>query len=89
MDVQLLPRGRVKVRYETVDYQSPLWIVSSSETEVIYAEEYQGAPVARVYKKGEDWYLSTAYLGHWQPIDTLSKYEGFLLLLNIHKRQKQ
>ena len=89
MDIQLLPRGRVKVRYETVDYQSPLWIVSSSETEVIYAECYQGPAVARVYRKGEDWYLACAYLNHWQPIETFSKYEGFLLLLNISKRQGQ
>jgi hypothetical protein len=72
-----------------VSYQSSLWIVSSSEGEIIYAEKPEGAPIARVYKKDGDWYLTTAYLQHWQPVPTFSKYEGFLLLLNIHKRQRQ
>ena len=90
MVLQRLPSGRVQVGYgEPVEHQSPLWIISSSDTEVVYADRYQGPAVARVYKKGDEWYLSTGYLGHWQPIETFSKYEGFLLLLNICKRQRQ
>ena len=73
---------------EPVEFQSPLWIVSSSETEVIYAANYEGAPIARVYKKGDEWYLTTAYLNHWQPVPTFSKYEGFLLLLNLKKQNE-
>jgi hypothetical protein len=84
MNVQILPTGKVFVEYgANVDYQSPLWIVSSSDSEVVYADRYQGTPIARVYKKDTEWYLSTAYLSHWQPLATMSKYEGFLLLLNI------
>lgn len=88
MNVQILPTGKVFVGYGArVDYQSPLWITSHSETEIVYAEEVGGSPIARVYKKDDNWYLSTAYLQHWQPVATLSKYEGFLLLLNIYKNR--
>jgi hypothetical protein len=89
MNVQTLLTGRTFVEYgKPLDYQSPLWIVSSSEAEVIYAASYEGVPVARVYKKDDEWYLSTSYLNHWQPIATFSKYEGFLLLLNIKKQNE-
>ena len=87
MNVQILPTGKTYVEYGAkVEYQSPLWIVSSKEDEIIYAKEPEGAPIARVYKKGDDWYLTTAYLQHWQPVPTFSKYEGFLLLLNLRKQ---
>jgi hypothetical protein len=69
-------------------YQSPLWIVSATDTEVVYADTYQGTPVARVYRKGGEWWLATAYLQHWQPVPTLTKYEGFLLLLNLKKQHE-
>ena len=89
MNVQELLTGRWLVEYDEVSYQSPLWIVSSTETEVVYAESPQGAPVGRVYLKGDDWYLATSYLNHWQPVPTFSKYEGFLFLLTLKKRQEQ
>jgi hypothetical protein len=90
MVTQPSPSGRVHVTYGApVGYQSPLWIISSCDTEVVYADHYQGPAVARVYRKGDEWYLSCVYLEHWQPIETFSKYEGFLLLLNIFKRQRQ
>jgi hypothetical protein len=90
MNVQILPTGKTYVEYGAkMEYQSPLWIVSSSEDEIIYAEKPEGAPIARVYKKDGDWYLTTAYPQHWQPIPTLSKYEGFLLLLQLHKQASQ
>ena len=85
MNVQRLSTGKWYVRYDKVGYQSPLWIVSYNETEIVYAERNEGTPVARVYKKEDEWYLATAYLNHWQPVPTFSRYEGFLLLLNIHK----
>ncbi len=88
MNVQALPSGKWLVRYDKVNYQSPLWIISSSETEVVYSEEPNGVPVAKVYRKGDEWYLSTAYLQHWQPVPTFSKYEGFLLLLNLKKQHE-
>ena len=88
MNVQYLSIGRWSVTYDKVDYQSPLWIVSSTEDEIVYAEKPEGAPIARVYKKDGDWYLTTAYLQHWQPVPTFSKYEGFLLLLNLKKQHE-
>jgi hypothetical protein len=90
MIVQVLLTGKTFVEYGVrVDYQSPLWIVSSNDDEVIYAEKPGGGPIARVYKKDGTWYLTTAYLQHWQPVPTFSKYEGFLLLLNLHKQASQ
>ena len=90
MNVQILPTGKTYVEYGAkMEYQSPLWIVSSTEDEIIYAEKPEGGPIARVYKKGDDWYLTTAYLQHWQPVPTFSKYEGFLLLLNLRKQQHE
>lgn len=88
MNVQELPSGKWLISYAKVNYQSPLWIVSSSDTEVIYAKEPNGVPVAKVYLKGDEWYLSTSYLQHWQPVPTFSKYEGFLLLLNLKKQHE-
>ena len=89
MNVQSLLTGRTYVSYgEPLAYQSPLWIVSQSDTEIVYAAGYKGQPIARVYQKGGEWFLATAYLGHWQPIPTFSKYEGFLLLLNIKKQHE-
>jgi hypothetical protein len=88
MNVQELPSGKWLVSYADVSYQSPLWIISSSETEVVYSKEPNGVPVAKVYRKGDEWYLSTAYLQHWQPVPTFSKYEGFLLLLNLKKQHE-
>ena len=89
MNVQELPTGRKSVEYgNPVEYQSPLWIVSHNDTEIIYAETPESGPIARVYKKDDEWYLTTAYLGHWQPIPAFSKYEGFLLLLNIKKQHE-
>ncbi len=87
MNVQMLPTGKTFVEYGArVDYQSPLWIISHDDSEVVYSDKPDGQPIARVYKKDSDWYLATAYLQHWQPVPTFSKYEGFLLLLNLHKQ---
>lgn len=89
MNVQSLLTGKTYVSYgKPLAYQSPLWIVSQSDTEIVYAAGYKGQPIARVYQKGGEWFLATAYLGHWQPIPTFSKYEGFLLLLNIKKQHE-
>ena len=89
MNVQELSSGKWLVVYgEPVAYQSPLWIVSQTDTEIVYAAGYKGQPIARVYQKGNEWFLATAYIGHWQPIPTFSKYEGFLLLLNIKKQHE-
>lgn len=89
MNVQSLITGKTYVSYgEPLAYQSPLWIISQSPTEIVYAAYYQGHPIARVYQKDGEWFLATAYLNHWQPIPTLSKYESFLLLLNIKKKHE-
>jgi hypothetical protein len=90
MLLQRLPSGEIQVGYgESVEYQSPLWIISSCKTEVVYSEKPDGQPIARVYKKDGEWYLSSGYLGHWQPVPTLTKYDGFLLLLRLYKSQKE
>jgi hypothetical protein len=89
MNVQNLPFGRKFVEYgEPVEFQSPLWIVSHNDTEIVYSEKPESGPIARVYKKDDEWYLTTAYLNHWQPIPTFSKYGGFLLLLNLKKQHE-
>jgi hypothetical protein len=86
MNVQMLPTGKIFVEYgDPVEYQSSLWIVSACETEVVYSDSYQGAPIARVYKKDGEWYLSTAYLNHWQPVPSFSKYGGFLFLMRLRE----
>jgi hypothetical protein len=91
MNVQILHTGRASVEYgKPVDYQSPLWVVSSSETEIFYSDVPHGTPIARVYKKpGErGWWLSTVYLCYWQPLTAVSKYEAFLILLTIKKQNE-
>lgn len=86
MNVQCLSSGKMSVEYGVrMEYQSSLWVLSSTETEVVYAEKPDGVPIARVYKKDGEWYLATMYLQHWQPFHTLSKYEGFLFLLQLRK----
>jgi hypothetical protein len=85
MKFQTLANGRVLVTYQSVEYQSSLWVLSTTETEVVYAERPDGVPIARVYKKDGEWYLSTQYLQHWQPVNTLTKYDGFLFLLKLRK----
>lgn len=71
-----------------MEYQSPLWIVSQSETEIVYSETSSGSPIAKIYKKGGEWFLATSYLAYWQPVPTFTKYEGFLLLLNLKKQRE-
>jgi hypothetical protein len=91
MNVQTLLTGKTFVEYgEPVDYQSPLWVVSSSEAEIFYSDVPHGTPIARVYKKhGErGWWLSTVYLCYWQPLTAASKYEAFLTLLIIKKQNE-
>jgi len=89
MIVQTLLTGKTFVEYGVrMEYQSPLWITSHNDSEIVYSESPDSAPVARVYKKDGDWYLATAYLQHWQPVPTFSKYEGFLLLLNLKKQHE-
>ena len=85
MKFQTLANGRVIVTCQSVEYQSSLWVLSSTETEVVYAERPEGQPIARLYKKEGEWYLSTLYLQNRQPFHTLSKYESFLFLLQLRK----
>ena len=91
MNVQILLTGRTFAEYgEPREYQSPLWVVSSSETEIFYSDVPHGTPIARVFKKhGErGWWLSTVYLCYWQPLTAVSKYEAFLILLAIKKQNE-
>ena len=69
-------------------YQSTLWIVTHSAEEVVYADGEGGPVIARVYIKDGEWYLATSLLSHWQPVPAPSKYEAFLLLLNLKKQHE-
>jgi hypothetical protein len=90
MDTQQLTNGKTVVTYGSpVSYQSPLWITSSTETEIVYSTGPNEVPIGKVYRKDDEWYLATAYLGHWQPVPTFTKYEGFLLLLNLYKQNRE
>lgn len=72
--------------YGKPPYQSPLWIKHHDADEVVYADGPEGSIIARVYRKDGEWYLATHLVSHWQPIPAKSKYEAFLLLLNIQKQ---
>ncbi len=80
--------GRWFAMSDRKPYQSPLWIQSHSADEIVYSDRQDGTPIARVYKKDYEWYLATGYYNHWQPLPALSKYEAFLLLLNLKKQDE-
>ena len=88
MNVQDLPSGKKLPVYDKVAYQSPLEAVWQTPDEVVYHDARTGHFVGRVYAKDGTWFLSTVYFRHGQPIETMAKYEGFLLLLNLHKQNE-
>ena len=66
-------------------YQSPLRIVESLPSLVMYTDAKTSCEVGRVYKADDGrWYLSTGYLNNWNPIEVFAKYKGFLFLNRLH-----
>ncbi len=87
MDVQLLPNGRVKITYGTVEYQSPILIDENFPSIVTYKCAKTLQSIGKVYKTADGrWWLATCYLNHWQPVEVFSKIEGFLFLNNLYKQ---
>lgn len=89
MDVQELSSGRWSVVYgEPKAYQSSLRVSEQYPSAVSYVDAKSGEEVGMVYRDyyhGGRWYLTSLYLG-WNPVVVFSKYEGFLLLLNLRKQ---
>jgi len=73
-----------------VTYKSPLRIYEKLPSLVVYKCSQTEAVVGKVYKTPEGkWFLATRYIGHWQPIEVFTKYQGFLFLNNLHKQRTQ
>lgn len=88
MNVQCLSSGKWLVRYDKMEFQSPLKATSTSQEEVVYCDPKTGHFVGRVYQKDDTWFLATTYFKYGQPIETMTKYEGFLLLHNLHQQNE-
>jgi len=89
MDVQDLPSGRKIIRYNRVEYQSPLLIDENLPSLVTYKCARTGNHVGKVYRNPDGrWWLATCFLNHWMPIEVFSKIEGFLLLNQCYKQRK-
>ena len=87
MKCQYLNTGRWYVEYgEPMDYVSPLMVRDNLPSLVTYINPDNGEFVGKVYRVKDTWYLATLYLDHWQPVEVFAKYEGFLLLYNLHKQ---
>ena len=86
MNAQVLSSGRCAVQYgDPRPYTSPLRIHEQHPSVVLYKCSQTGHDVGRVYRTEDNrWYLATRYLNHWQPVEVFAKYEGFLLLNNLH-----
>ena len=87
MNVQYLSTGRWYVTYgEPMEYVSPLMVRDNLPSLVTYINPDNGDFVGKVYRVADKWYLASGYLDHWQPVEVFAKYEGFLLLYNLHKQ---
>lgn len=90
MNVQALPSGRWLVRYDKVDYQSPILIDENLPSLVTYKCARTGSHIGKVYRNPDGrWWLATCFLNHWMPVEVFSKIEGFLLLNNLRKQQHE
>lgn len=90
MKVQYLSTGKWCVEYgDAMSYVSPLFIKDNLPSIVTYYDADTKEYVGKVYRVADSWYLASCYLKHWQPVEVFAKYEGFLLLYNLHKQNKQ
>ncbi len=75
---------------DPVTYKSPLRIYENFPSLVVYKCSKTEAVVGKIYKTFEGkWFLATRYIGHWQPIEVFTKYQGFLFLNELHKQRTQ
>lgn len=72
---------------EPTVYRSPLRVLTQAPSIVIYADALSNETIGKVYQKDGKWYVSTLYIGNGQPLEVFAKYEGFLLLSNLHKNR--
>ena len=71
-----------------VNYKSPLRVYENLPSLVVYKCSQTEAVVGKVYKTPEEkWFLATRYIGHWQPLEVFTKYQGFLFLNSLHKQR--
>lgn len=91
MDVQTLTNGRVIVNYGSpVEYQSPILIDENYPTIVTYKCAVTKHSIGKVYRTEDGrWWLATCFWNHWTPVEVFSKIEGFLLLNQLYKINKQ
>ena len=88
MDVQELSSGKWLVRYDKVEYQSPLLVDECWPSVVSYKCGVTREYVGKVYKTQDGkWWLTTIFFAHGTPIEVFSKIEGFFLLNNLHKQK--
>ena len=88
MYVQELSSGKWSVRYDKVEYQSPLLVDECWPTVVTYKCGVTLEYVGKVYKTSDEkWWLTTIFFAHGTPIEVFSKIEGFFLLNNLHKQK--
>lgn len=89
MNVQTRNTGIWSVRPVKVDgYYSPLKVRDNYPSIVTYSDTKSGEPIGKVYREDSQWYLATCYR-EWVPFPVSAKYEGFLILSELHKIQKQ
>jgi hypothetical protein len=90
MNVQDLPSGKKLVKYDKVEYQSPILIDENYPSFVTYKCALTRRYIGKVYKTEDgSWWLTTVYLRYGTPIEVFSKIEGFLLLNNLHKQNHE
>lgn len=72
-----------------VEYQSPFRVITQTKDDVIYAtvrKENTVSRLGRVWKGESGWNLSTTLFNDGLPQLVSSKYQGYLLLLQIYRQ---
>lgn len=91
MDIQELNDGRFVVNYGApVEYQSPILVDENYPSVVTYKCAVTKQHIGKVYQTLDGkWWLATCFWNHWTPVEVFSKIEGFFLLNNLHKQNKE
>jgi hypothetical protein len=71
---------------EATVYRSPLRVLTQAPSFVTYVDALSGEKIGKVYQREGKWYLTATYT-EWQTLEVFAKYEGFLLLSNLHKNR--
>jgi hypothetical protein len=90
MNVQGLSSGIWSVRYDKVEYQSPLLVDECYPTAVTYKCAVTRKYVGKVYRSDDGrWWLTSVFFANGVPVEVFSKIEGFFLLNNLHKQNHE